>query len=152
MFQLNLCHLYWKTKNKYYKHKSNDLWRNLIRLTPIIIICSSSISGNCGDINVDHFHVFWYHSKSITFWENIHRLTLRILGHVVSRTCVWLYVGWNISFGATESLDLDQRGAVLSKIGQIHKFIHHRQDKNFHADANIEQILETWRPSKLLSW
>lgn len=74
-------------------------WKNVIRffITPKIKNKHTSLPQpcwrGCGEVNVNHSHVFWFCPKIRKFWEDVHLVIGKILGYAVSKTCTLLYFG-----------------------------------------------------------
>jgi len=75
-------------------------WKNLIRFfrTPKIRNKHTSLPQpcwrGCGDINVNHSHVFWLCPKIAKFWEDVRLIIGRILVYGVSNSFTLLYLGF----------------------------------------------------------
>jgi len=74
-------------------------WKNLIRYFVTPKIKSKQINALqpcwrlCNHMDPDHTHIFWNCTKVQPFWGNVHSVLCAVLGYVVPKSCLVLYLG-----------------------------------------------------------
>lgn len=74
-------------------------WKNVIRffITPQLrskyTFVSQPCWRKCGEMNVNHAHVFWLCPNIVQFWDEVHSVIVSVLGYQIPKTSTVLYLG-----------------------------------------------------------
>lgn len=103
---------------------------------------------------------FWLCPKIITFWEDVHLVTVRILDYDFTKSCVLLSLAiwrgswwlaengeWNVCHGAADSWDKNLRKRKVGWMAGPH--IHNRI-RTITPTSSQGQAVETWQSSLFL--
>lgn len=122
------------------------------------IVCQSHVGDGVG-LHVD-LSWFWLCPKIITFWEDVHLVTVRILDYDFTKSCVLLSLAiwrgswwlaengeWNVCHGAADSWDKNLRKRKVGWMAGPH--IHNRI-RTITPTSSQGQAVETWQSSLFL--
>ena len=74
-------------------------WKNLVRffITPKLKSHQTSLTHTCwrgcGEVDANHYHIFWACPKIDKFWENVWETIQQILDLQIPGSCLSLYLG-----------------------------------------------------------